>query len=226
MENNPNRTQVVVEDIDTMMQVNKPVYDANSQEIGEVRHFDLTAGYMQVQRGRLEPQTFYVPFHLIAGIDPRHIYLTVADDTLLTNYTVLPTSQAVLTQWTNWRTGQPETTVGQQMRSGSSGQQVVAFQQNYASLARQLRAGMQVRDSKGTHLGSLHQFDSRQGWMLLVKSGLGADSLIVPFSAIADVNTASSTINLLVPKERLQGDLAALLPSPTAGDTSQPRADA
>ncbi|MGZ3599134.1 MAG: hypothetical protein ACXWQ5_05420 [Ktedonobacterales bacterium] len=229
MEENPNRTQVVVEDIDTMMQVNKPVYDTYSQKVGEVKQFDMTAGYMQVQRKGLEPQTFYIPFHLIATIDPRHIYLTVSDDTLITNYTVLPKSEAVLTQWQNWRTGQSGTAVGHQMRSGYTGQPVVAFEQTYATLASQLRADMKVRDIEGTHLGTLHQFDSRIGWLLLVKSGLGADILVVPFSAIANINTADYTVNLLVPKESLQGDLAALLPSPAppaAGDMAQPHADA
>jgi hypothetical protein len=226
MEKNPNCTQVVVEDIDTMMQVNKPVYDVNGQKIGEVRQFDLTAGYMQVHRGGLEPDKFYIPFHLIASIDPRHIYLTAPEDTLIAGYLALPTSQVVLRQWTNWRTGQPETTVGHQMRSGYSGQQVVAFEQNYARLAGQLKADMEIRDIEGTYLGKLHQFDSRVGWMLLAKSGLGADILVVPFSAIADVNTANSTVTLLVPKERLQSDLAALLPSQPAGDVSQPQANA
>ncbi|HEV8193493.1 MAG TPA: PRC-barrel domain-containing protein [Ktedonobacterales bacterium] len=224
MAENPNRPQVV-EDIDTLMHVDQPVYDTYGQTIGAVKHFDLTAGYMQVHRGGLEPETFYVPFRLIATIDPRSIYLTVSEGTLIAEYTLLPTSQAVLTEWKNWRTGQFETTVGHQMRSGYSGQPVIAFQQSYAALAGQLRAGMQIRDIEGADLGRLHQFDSRIGWMLLTKGGLGTELLIVPFSAIADVNTANSTVSLLVPKERLQGDLATLLPAqatPAVGEASHP----
>ncbi|HEX8032915.1 MAG TPA: PRC-barrel domain-containing protein [Ktedonobacterales bacterium] len=226
MAENPNRTQGVVEDIDTLMHVDSPVYDTYGQKVGTVKHFDLTAGYMQVYRGGLEPETFYIPFHLIASIDLRRISLTVSGATLTMQYTVLPASQAVLEEWTNWRTGQRETTVGQRMRSGSSGQNVEAFQQTYATLASQLRAGMRVHDIEGRHVATLQQFDSRHGWMLLVKAGPEIDVLVAPFSAVADVDTATYTVNLLVPKESLQGDLAALLPSSTAGDTSQPHADA
>ncbi|MGZ3678760.1 MAG: hypothetical protein ACXWQR_09345 [Ktedonobacterales bacterium] len=228
MAENPNRKQVVVEDIDTLMHVDTPVYDTYGQKVGEVKQFDLTASYMQVHRGGPEPETFYVPFHLIASIDLRHIHLTVSDATLIMYYTVLPKSEVVLKEWTNWRTGQSETSVEHRMRSGYSGQPVVAFQQNYAALASSLTVGMRVRDIEGDHVGTLQQFDSRQGWMLLVKAGLGADILVVPFSAIAQADPASYTVNLLVPKERLRGDLAALLPSPatpTADEMSQPHAD-
>lgn len=158
MTENPKRTQVVTEDIDTLMQVNKPVHDSNSKKVGKVTQYDLPAGYMQVKREGLEPYTFYIPFRLISSIDPRQIYLTVSEDTLITDYTVLPQSEAVLTQWRDWRTGQQETTVARQMRSGYSGQEVLAFQQTYGVLANKLRAGMQVRDIEGTHLGKLHQF--------------------------------------------------------------------
>lgn len=224
-----NRQQVVVEDIDTLMHVHQPVYDTYSQKIGEVKQFDLTAGYMQVHRQELEPEMFYIPFHLIASIDPRHIYLKVAEYALIAEYTLLPTSQAVLTEWKDWRTGRAETAVGHQMQSGYSGKQVVAFEQTYTMLGGQLKAGMQIRDIEGTNLGTVHQFDSRRGWILAVKSGLGADVLVVPFSAIARIDIASSTVNLLVPKESLHGDLAAILPAPAtpaAGETSQPQADA
>ncbi len=221
-ENTPPR-QVAVEDIDAQMRRDKPVYDAAGEKIGEVRNFDLTAGYMQVHHGGLEPETFYVPFQLIASIDPRHIYLTVPEDTLTAYYSALPESQAVLEEWRNWRTGRSETAVSHRMRSGYSGEPVLAFQQTYATLASQLKAGMEIRDIEGTFVGTLHQFDSRQGTMLVVKSGLDTDVLVVPFSAIARVDTADYIVNLLVPQERLHGDLAALLPAPvTTGTTAPP----
>lgn len=224
MAENTNRKQVIAENIDTLMQVHTPVYDTYDQKVGEVKRFDLTAGYMQVHRGGPESETFYIPFHLIASIDLRHIHLTVSDATLIMQYTMLPESEVVLKEWTNWRTGQTETSVEHRMRSGYSGEPVVAFQQNYATLASQLNADMRVRDIEGEHLGMLHQFDSRQGWMLLVKAGPAASVLVVPFSAIARVDTASYTVHLLVPKERLHEDLAALMPFPAAGDTSQSHA--
>ena len=225
----PNRPQVVVEDIDTLIHVRQTVYDTYSQKIGEVKQFDLTAGYMQVHRQELEPEMFYIPFHLIASIDPRHIYLKVSEYALIAEYTLLPASQAVLTEWRDWRTGRTETSVGHRMHSGYSGEQVVAFEQTYRMLGGQLKAGMQIRDIEGTNLGIVHQFDSRRGWILAVKSGLAVDVLVVPFSVIARVDTANSTVNLLVPKESLQGDLAAILPAPapqTADETSQRQADA
>lgn len=229
MAETPNRVQVVVEDIDALIQVGQPVYDMYGQKIGEVKQFDLTAGYMQVHRRELEPEMFYVPFHMIASIDPRHIYLKVSEYALIAECTLLPTSQAVLTQWKDWRTGRAETAVGHRMQSGYSGEEVVAFEQTYRMLGGQLKAGLQICDIEGTNLGTVHQFDSRKGWILAVKSGPRTDVLVVPFSAVARVDTANSTVNLLVPKESLRSDLAAILPAPATppvGETSQPQADA
>lgn len=213
------RDQVVVEHIDTQMQDRKPVFDSNNQKIGEVKQFDLNAGYMQVHRGGLDPKTYYIPFHLIASIGPRTIFLKVSDDILIADYSLLPDSQTVLEQWTNWRTGQPETTVKHTLSSGYSGQQVIAFEQTYSKLAGQLIAGMQVRDIEGNNLGALHQFDGRQGWMLVVKSGLDMDILVIPFSVVGGVDLASSSVNLLIRKDSLQRDLAGIVPLPATSTT-------
>lgn len=99
------------------------------------------------------------------------------------------------------------------MRSGYSGEPLLTFQHTYATLASQLRSGMEIRDIEGTFVGTLHQLDSRQETILVVKCGLDADVLVVPFSAIARVDTADYIVNLLVPQERLRDDLAALLPA-------------
>lgn len=226
MSDNAVHGQVVVENIDRLMQDHKPVYDTYNEKIGEVRQFDLTAGYMQVPHRGLDPETFYIPFHLITSIDPNGVYLKVSEETLSIDYTVLPESQVVLSRWKNWRTGQTETTVEHQIRSGYDGQQVAAFQQTYSMLAGQLIAGMQVRDIEGAGLGTLHQFDSRQGWMLVVKGGLGADVMVVPFSVVGNVDPVSSNIDLLVTAESLKRDLALVLPSSTGGDKSEAQANA
>jgi hypothetical protein len=112
------------------------------------------------------------------------------------------------------------------MRSGYDGQQVDAFPQTFSMLAGQLIAGMQVRDIEGTNLGTLRQFDSRQGWMLVVKGGLSADIMVVPFGAVGIVDPVSSNIDLLVTVESLQRDLALILPSRASGDTPQTQASA
>jgi hypothetical protein len=226
MSDNSDQGQVVVEHIDRLMREHMPVYDTNNEKIGEVRQFDLTAGYMQVPHRRLDPEIFYIPFHLIASIDANDVYLKVSEETLSIDYTVLPESQVVLSRWTNWRTGQTETTVEHQIRSGYDGQHVAAFQQTYSMLAGELIAGMRVRDIEGTHLGSLHQFNSRQGWMLVVKAGPATDILVVPFSVVGTVDPVSSNIDLLVTVDSLRRDLSLILPSAASGDTSQAHADA
>lgn len=57
MAENMHRTRAVVENLDTLMQVHTPVYDTYGQKVGEVKRFDLTAGYMLVHHGGLEPGT-------------------------------------------------------------------------------------------------------------------------------------------------------------------------
>lgn len=223
MADNMNR-QVVVDDIGKFMEVSKPVYDITGKKIAEVRQFDMTAGYMQVHHGGLDPQTLYVPFHLIRSIDPREIYLTLTEDELVKDYSTLPASQAVLEQWKDWRTGQVQSTVGHEMRSGYSGRPVMAFQQNYQALGQQLKAGMTVYDINGANVGMITQFDSSQGWVNAEKGAWGISMIVIPFSAIARVEP-NNTVSLLIPKEALQNDLAALLPVPPATDTAQPSAN-
>lgn len=226
MSDNSGQGQVVVEHIDRLMREHLPVYDAHDQKVGQVRQFDLAAGYMQVPHRGLDAEIFYIPFHLIASIDANGVYLKISEETLSIDYTVLPESQVVLSRWTNWRTGQMESTAEHEMRSGYDGQKVAAFPKTYSMLAGQLIAGMRVRDIEGTNLGSLRQFDSRQGWMLVVKGGLAADVMVVPFSAVGNVDPVSSNIDLLVTIESLQRDLALILPTPAGGSTSQEQANA
>ncbi|MGO8950040.1 MAG: hypothetical protein ACLQUY_20770 [Ktedonobacterales bacterium] len=223
MASNMNSRQVVVEDIGRLMQVGKPVFDNNKKKVGEVKQFDLTAGYMQVQRGGMQPQPqmLYIPFNLIEGIDPRDIFLSSTDDAVVQNCAVLPTSQVVLEQWRDWRTGRVQTLVAHEMRSGYSGQPVMAFPENYRALGQQLQAGMSVQDISGSHVGKITQFDSSQGWLNVEKGAFGANIMVVPFSAIQRIDTSNNTVMLLVPKEALQNDLASLVPSSSAADTTQ-----
>ena len=220
MSNMSNR-QVVVEDIGKYMQAGKPVYDSTNHKIGEVAQFDATAGYMQVLRGGIKPEPLYIPFHLIAGVDPRDIYLSMTEDSLVKDYATLPTAQPVLEQWKDWRSGRTDTIVGHEMRSGYSGQPVIAFRQDYQRLGQQLVAGMSVHDINGENVGKITQFDSRQGWLNVEKGIFGTTVMMIPFSAIREVQTSNNTALLLVPKEALQKDLATLLPVGQETDTSQ-----
>jgi hypothetical protein len=220
MSNISNR-QVVVEDIGKYMQVLKPVYDSTKHKIGEVEQFDSTAGYMQVRRGGLKPELLYIPFHLISGIDPRDIFLSMTEDSLVKDYATSPTAQPVLEQWKNWRSGRTDTMVGHEMRSGYSGQPVMAFRQDYQVLGQQLVAGLSVHDINGENVGKITQFDSRQGWLNVEKGIFGTTVMMIPFSAIREVQTANNTVLLLVPKEALQKDLATLEPFQPGTDAAQ-----
>ena len=220
MSNISNR-QVVVEDIGKYMQTGKPVYDSTNHKIGEVTQFDATAGYMQVLRRGLQPETLYIPFHLIAGIDPRDIFLSKTEAAVVTDYVALPTAQPVLEQWKDWRTGRTDTVVGHEMRSGYSGQPVMAFRQEYQKLGQQMVAGMSVHDINGENVGKITQFDSRQGWINVEKGVFGATVMMVPFSTVREVQTANNDVLLLVPKEALQKDLATLEPVQLGSDTTQ-----
>jgi hypothetical protein len=124
-------------------------------------------------------------------------------------------------QWKNWRTGQGETVIGHEMRSGYSGLPVVAFQQRFDEVARQLSVGMSVQDVEGLPVGKIHQFDSAFGWLSVEKGVFGATLTLIPFTAIARIDSAKSTVLLLIRKDDLQKDLAALLPVPAEANTAQ-----
>jgi hypothetical protein len=217
---------IVVEDIARLMTVGKPVFDMVGKKIGDVRQFDLTAGYLQVHHGGPEHQTLYIPFNLITSIDDREIYLYLPERMLEENFALLPASQVVLKQWTNWRSGRTQTTTGHSMFSGYTGEPVVAFQHTYDALAWQLVEGMHVHDVEGANLGTVRQFDSVHGWLTAQKGTPGASLTLIPFSAIARVETSSNTVVLLVYEEELHRDLARLLPAPPPAETEQPKASA
>jgi hypothetical protein len=80
---------------------------------------------------------------------------------------------------------------------------------------------MSVHDINGENMGKITQFDSRQGWLNVEKGVFGTTMMMVPFSAMREVQTANNTVFLLVPKEALQKDLATLLPATQETDTSQ-----
>ncbi len=218
---NPQRAHsdhVIVEDISRLMKVGNVVYDMVGRKVGTVSHFDLTAGYMQVHRGVPEEQTLYIPFNLITNIDPHEIFLNLPEKMLVENFSILPASQVVLKQWTNWRTGRMQTTVGHKMMSGFSNEPVVAFPHTYEALAWQLAEGMHVHDVEGANLGTVRQFDSSHGWLTVEKGTLGVSPMFIPFSAVARVETGSNLVVLLVLEEDLHRDLARLLPgAPPAG---------
>ena len=88
-----NTEQTLVENIDLNLADGMPVYDSNGDQVGDVKMYSTTAGYLMVGHGAFNlanQQDLYIPFRLIRSIDPHDLFLTEPKETLFANYTQPP----------------------------------------------------------------------------------------------------------------------------------------
>src|SRR5579864_5066917 len=105
---NRGRDHTVAVPIADVMAKGLAVYDAEGAKIGPVRRYDLEAGYMVVEEGRLARRQLYLPFHLMQTITPRAIYLNVAEDALTDAYLLPPAARTLVEEQIDPETGRTE----------------------------------------------------------------------------------------------------------------------
>lgn len=199
MAENTNRKQVIVENIDTLMQVHTPVYDTYGQKVGEVKRFDLTAGYMVVEEGRLARRELYIPFHLMQSITPHEIYLNVSKDALTDAYLLPPAARTRVEEQIDPETGRSEVVLTHELRSGYDGRPVQIAPVPLDDLTRTPSVGMTVLDADDAYVGEVIRIDTTRG-LLTVRGSLGDEAVrTVPFSMVAHVNADLGVVTLLVP---------------------------
>jgi ribosomal 30S subunit maturation factor RimM len=70
------------------------VYDATGKRLGDITQYDTVRSLMVVEKGLAKPRALFVPFSTIKTIDPGTscVYLSLAEDTLLKEHSLLPTN--------------------------------------------------------------------------------------------------------------------------------------
>lgn len=198
-DDNQRRHDTVAVPIADVMAEGLAVYDADGAKIGHVRRYDLEAGYMVVEEGRLARRKLYLPFHLMQSITPREIYLNVAKDALTDAYLLPPAARTRVEEQIDPETGRSEVVLTHELRSGYDRRPVQIAPVRLDELARTMSVGMTVLDADDTYVGEVMRIDTTRG-LLTVRGSLSDEAVrTVPFSMVAHVNADLDIVTLLVP---------------------------
>lgn len=205
--------QTVVENIDAYLMDSMPVYDLNGDKVGDVKMFSTAAGYLMVGRGAIKEQDLYIPFRLIQSIDPHDIFVSETNDNLKAHYTNPPTISTIVenrlvTGPTGTMTSHPYEV--QMVESGYDGKQAKLGSVNIDKISDRLAVGMAVYDVDGLRVGDITQYDTSRSLMVVEKGIFNPKALLVPFSAIQDIDLGTFAVSLSLPRDVLVKEHAML----------------
>lgn len=83
-------------DIRQHMHTGLRVYDVGGEKVGTVDDYDLLWEYMIVRPHSFYEKKLYIPFDLIANIDPREVFVSQSADELRRDYTSPPPRNATV----------------------------------------------------------------------------------------------------------------------------------
>jgi hypothetical protein len=201
---NPTYDQTLVENIDHYLEDGMPVYDVNSDKVGNVKMYSATAGYLMVGSGAFGHENLYIPFRLITNIDPQEIFLSETKDVLTAQYTQPPkistiTEERLVTE--------PDGTLASKKRevqlvsSGYDGLPATTNVVDAKKIGHRLAVGMAVYDADIVRVGDITQYDTARHLMTVEKGIFKPRVLIVPFSAVERVEPDTFTVYLNLPRD-------------------------
>jgi hypothetical protein len=213
-----NTPQTLVENIDLNLADGMPVYDSDGDNVGAVKMYSTTAGYLMVGHGAFNlanQQDLYIPFRLIRSIDPHDLFLSEPKETLLANYTQPPKISTLSEQ--RLVIGPSGALISekrdvQRVQSGYDGLPATTNSVDVQNVTDRLAVGMAVYDSEGERLGDINQYDVPRRLLVVEKGIFHPRVLFVPFSAIDSVNREDLTIYLNLPRDVVVKE-HAMLPS-------------
>lgn len=198
-DDNQRRHDTIAAPIADLMAEGLAVYDVDGTKIGHVRRYDLVAGYMVVEEGRLARRDLYLPFHLMQTISPREIYLNVAKDALTDAYLLPPAARTRVEEQIDPETGRTEVVLTHELQSGYDRRPVQIAPVRLDEAARTMSVGMTVLDADDTYVGEVSRIDTTRR-LLTVRGSLSDEAVrTVPFSMVAHVNADLDVVTLLVP---------------------------
>jgi ribosomal 30S subunit maturation factor RimM len=198
--------QALVQDIDARLEEGMPVYDLNNEKVGNVKSYSTAAGYLMVGSGGLEEKDLYIPFRLIRIVDPDSIYVSATTATLEAQYAEPPQARTVVETRLEVGPGgtmTPKTREVQVLPSGYDDTPIEFNAVDLGSVADRLAIGMSVYDANGKRVGDITQYDTSRARMVVEKGIFNPTDVVVPLSAIKDIDLGSFTVHLSITGDSL-----------------------
>jgi ribosomal 30S subunit maturation factor RimM len=198
--------QALIQDIDARLEDGMAVFDLNNEKIGDVKMYSTAAGYLMVGSGVLEERDLYLPFRLIRTITPDAIFMSATRATIEAQYSERPQARTIVeTRLAAGPGGNmtPQTREVQVLPSGYDNTPLELNAVEVNSVADRLAVGMVVYDVDGKRLGDIIQYDDSRARMVVEKGIFKPRDLVVPFSAIEDIDMDSFKVHLSVGEDSL-----------------------
>lgn len=178
-------------DIRDMITADQNVLDSTGAKVGDVGDVDLATGWFTVFSGPLADQAFYVPFKLITNIDPHELFLSVSRDDLVRDYATPPARTTAV---------QGEAATTTQQSGYGDGAPVVVSQTRLDAFRNKISTDFEVFTSDLTDLGRVREYDAATGLMVLAKGPFSKHDVLVPISAVYDVDAELGNVTLIASK--------------------------
>jgi hypothetical protein len=192
--------QTVTEDIGKVIRGGLVVHGADGERIGIVKDYSMPAGYLVVQTGLVAHKDLYVPFSVIASIDPKEIYLSLNKDVLTGEYGAPPPTTIVV----------EGDSAREVVRSGYDGSPTEINRVDLQMVRRELAKGMTVYALDGEKMGAVDGIDAEVGYMLVKQHHLNKTDLFIPFAAITTIDKAYTRVFLGAPRDALVKEYSRL----------------
>lgn len=193
-----NEAGVITVDVRDVLAPTQNVYDSTSTKVGEVTTFDRATGWLTIAPTPLSEEQYYVPITLISHIDPHEVFLAATKEDLVSTYAAPPP------RTTSVEGAGPEQTAVTVQPSGYGGDSVVVLRARVNALRDQIGPGLLVFTSDGTSLGKVRDYDAETGLMILNKGPFSQHDVVVPITAVQDVNPGTGEITLVVSKQDVE----------------------
>ena len=186
------QNDTITEDIANSIAMGQIIYDVESERVGAVDDVDRVTGWFKAEVNPFSDKELYIPFKLITNIDPKEVYLSRTKDELRRNYTNPPA-----------RTTRVDTVLGEKVAttreaSGYDGAPIVVDQANVEQNRKRIGEGYHVMTSDSVDVGNIKQYDPTTGWMLIGKTALSRNELLIPVAVVSRVERDFGEVYLAV----------------------------
>jgi hypothetical protein len=188
----------ITEDVAASITLGQTIYDVEGEKVGTVDDIDRTTGWFKAEVNPLSDKELHIPFKLIRSIDPKELYLSRTKDELRREYTNPPARTTRLEPIGD------ETVATTREASGYDGSPIVVDEANVEKNRKRIGIGYLVVTEDEVDLGNIKQYDPTTGWMLVGKTALGKNDLLLPVTVVSRVDRQFGEVHLAVSAADLQ----------------------
>jgi hypothetical protein len=183
---------ILSENVRDWLRLDQRVFDRENAAVGTVDAFDHGTGWMMVGTNRLDERAIYIPFRLIATIDPRELYLSATRAELERDYRQPPARSTTVREEANRTIA---TTVEP---SGYDGEPLIVKRTRLDLVADRIAEGDRVLTADGTGLGVVKSYDPTSGVIHVERGSLIRHTLHLPIRIVDHVERATGEVYLVI----------------------------